>query len=196
MIIYLHGFRSSPRSEKAQALIDRLREKGMESEIWCEQLPIDPAEAIRAIEHALSKAKTPPLLVGSSLGGYYATYLAEQHQLKAVLINPAAYAYRILAPHLGRHQNLYTGEWFELTQAHIETLKQLAIEPIRHPSRFWLLAETGDEVLDYREAVQKYQGAKQTILPGGNHSLTVFPDFIDAIIEAALNGSPEFEVNA
>ena len=194
MIIYLHGFRSSPRSEKAQALLKTMEAQGLSRELWCEQLPPDPAEAIGLIETAIQNASTSPLLVGSSLGGYYATHLSEKYQLKAVLINPAAYAYRILAPHLGFHQNLYTGQSFELTQGHIETLKHLEVEPIKYPKHFWLLAETGDEVLDYREAVHKYRGGKQTILTGGDHSLTRFPDYIDAIIACSKDGYSDFEV--
>ena len=185
MIIYLHGFRSSPLSEKAQKLKRRMTELGMGNQLWCEQLPSRPSEAIELIERAILNTHSKPTLVGSSLGGYYATHLDEKHSLIAVLINPAAYAYRILAPHIGTHKNIYTRESFELTQEHIIELERIKVEPITQPGQFWLITEKGDEVLDYQEAVEKYSGAKQTVFEGGNHGLVNFPIVLDDIITFA-----------
>lgn len=183
-IVYLHGFRSAPCSAKARALAARMAELGLSEQFWCEQLPVGASATIGLVERALSRY-TDPTLVGSSLGGYYATWLAERHGLRAVLINPAVIAPLSLAQYLGPQTNLYTGEVFEFTPAHIVELEALEVAQLRDPRRYWLLAETGDEVLDYRNAVAKYAGARQTVLPGGDHSFTRWPDFLDEVIRFA-----------
>lgn len=186
MLIYLHGFRSAPSSHKAQLLARRLAERGLADRFWCEHLPVSPADAIRTVEQAIHASPEPAVLVGSSLGGYYATWLAEKYNLKAVLINPAAHAAEILAPWTGSHTNLYTGESFELTGEHIQELEALWIPELTRPERFWLVVETGDEVLDYHDAVARYAGARQTIVEGGDHSLQCFPRMMDEMIDFAL----------
>ncbi len=185
MIVYLHGFRSSPASEKARLLARRMAECGLADQFWCEPLPVGPRQAIERIEGVLAQSETVPTLVGSSLGGYYATYLAEKHDLRAVLINPAVAAHQSLAGLVGPQTNLYTGETFDFTQEHIAELAQLDVPQLARPKRFWLLVETGDEVLDYRKAVQRYAGARQTVIEGGDHSFRHFADYLDAIIEFA-----------
>ncbi len=185
MIVYLHGFRSSPTSEKARLLAQRMAERGLADQLWCEQLPVSPQQAIERVEAALARSTAVPTLVGSSLGGFYATYLAEKHDLRAVLINPAAAAHQSLAGFVGSHTNLYTGEIFDFTQEHVAELAQLDIPRLARPERFWLMVETGDEVLDYRQAVQKYAGARQTVIEGGDHGFRHFTQFVDEIIEFA-----------
>jgi predicted esterase YcpF (UPF0227 family) len=128
--------------------------------------------------------------VGSSLGGYYATYLAEKHDLRAILINPAVVPHETLARSVGMQTNVYTGETFEFTPEHLAELEQLNVLQFSRPERFWLLVETGDEVLDYRQAVQKYAGARQTVIEGGDHSFQHFPDYLDAIVEFAEGTMP------
>jgi len=186
MIIYLHGFRSSPASTKAKLLQAYLADRGMADHFWCEPLPADPGGAISLIEKAIRGVTDEPVLIGSSLGGYYATYLAEKYDLRAVLINPATYADRALAPWVGPHTNIYTGEHFDLTPEHINELRDLHVPALREPSRFWLIVETGDEVLNYREAVSRYSGARQTIIEGGDHSLQHFPDLLPALLDFAF----------
>lgn len=185
MLVYLHGFRSSPASEKARLLAQRMAVRGLQDRFWCGQLPVSPRRAIDEIEAVLARAPAVPTLVGSSLGGYYATYLAERHDLRAVLINPAVVAHLTLAQWLGPQTNIYSGETFELTQEHIAELQELEVPRLAKPERFWLMVETGDEVLDYRQAVEKYTGARQTVIEGGDHSFTHFPGYMDAIIEFA-----------
>ena len=185
MIIYLHGFRSSPASFKARLLSEHLRRQGLGDRFWCESLPVSPRLAIECVEHAIRSAAVPPVLIGSSLGGFYATYLAERHDLRAMLINPATDAARILAPYMGQQTNLYSGEVFDFTQAHIDELVALRVPVLSKPERFWLVVETGDELLDYREAVVHYAGARQTLFEGGDHSLQHFPELLDAIVEFA-----------
>ncbi len=188
MIIYLHGFRSSPASAKAQRLKKYLTERGLVHQFWCQPLPAHPQQAIQMIEEAISTAPDEPVLIGSSLGGYYATYLAEKHDLRAILINPATYANQSLEPWLGPHINLYTGERFVLTNEDIEVLRHLSLPVLTKPERFWLIVETGDEVLDYREAVSRYAGARQTVIEGGDHSLQHFPELLEAMVEFAVPG--------
>ncbi len=185
MILYLHGFRSSPLSAKARLLAERMAAIGLGDCFWCRHLPVSPRRAIEEIEEAIARSPVVPTLVGSSLGGYYATYLAEKHGLRAVLINPAVVAHLSLAQYVGPQTNSYTGETFEFTFEHIAELARLEVERLSEPARFWLLVETGDEVLDYRQAVVKYAGARQTVIEGGDHSFQHFSEFLDAIIAFA-----------
>ena len=186
MIIYLHGFRSSPASAKAQLLKKHLSEQGLAHHFWCEELPVDPGRAIELVETAIAADPDESVLIGSSLGGYYATYLAEKHDLRAILINPATHADQTLAPWIGPHTNLYTGEAFNFTPGHIAELRELWVPELAQPERFWLIVETGDEVLDYREAVARYAGARQTVIEGGDHSLQHFPALLESIVSFAL----------
>lgn len=186
MIIYLHGFRSSPASTKARLLGEHLGKRDLGDQFWCEQLPASPRQAIQLVETAIQAATTRPVLAGSSLGAYYAAWLAEEHDLRALLINPATHAYRTLAPWVGPQTNLYTGERFDFTAEHIEELKALRMTKLARPERFWLVVETGDEVLDYREAVEHFAGARQTIIEGGDHSLRHFPELLDEIVTFAF----------
>lgn len=185
MLLYLHGFKSSPRSAKSQQLAERAAQRGVN--FACPQLPVSADEAIALAESLMAKSDEPVTLVGSSLGGYYATWLAEQHGCRAVLVNPAVVAHLSLEPYLGPQANYHTGEQFEFTRDHIAQLRALDVPAITRPERYWLLAETGDEVLDYRQAVAKYVGAKQTVLEGGDHSFTRWGEFMDAIIDFSLS---------
>jgi len=185
MILYLHGFRSAPASTKATRLRARMAALGLGQHYWCGQLPHVPAEAVALLERTLAAIGGSPTLVGSSLGGYYATWLAERHGLRAVLVNPGVLSYMSLEPWIGRLDNLYTGEEFDFTREHIEQLRAIEVERITRPERYWLMVETGDEVLDYRHAVDKYAGARQTVLEGGDHSFTRWEDYLDEVLRFA-----------
>ena len=194
MIVYLHGFRSAPASIKARALKARMVERGLGERFWCEQLPVSPRAAVALVEAEIARAQRAgrqPTVVGSSLGGYYATWLTERHGLRAVLVNPAVVAPLALESFVGMQDNLYTGEHFEFTAQHLDELRALDVAAITRPERYWLLAETGDEVLDYRHAVLKYDGALQTILEGGNHSFSHWNDYLDAVIDFAAPAGDE-----
>ena len=185
MIVYLHGFNSSPASKKAQQLGAYMRRRGLGADFDCPQLPHRPDEAIAVAEAAIARAAGRLVtLVGSSLGGFYATWLAEKHGFNAVLINPAVMAQRDLRELIGPQKNLYSGEEYELTEAHIAGWERLMVPTIT-PSRYFLIVETGDEVLDYREAVERYRGARQIVIPGGDHTLQSFPGHMPAILEFA-----------
>ena len=196
LILYLHGFTSGPQSRKVQVLAARMAERGCGDRLVCPQLLASPAAAIALVESILQKVdvtegnpcgtgKTAITLIGSSLGGYYATYLAEKFNLKAVLVNPAVVAAIELERYLGPQSWLYTGEAFEFTRQHIDELRALEVTQLSDPARYWLLAEEGDETLDYRQAVARYAGAKHTVLPGGDHSFTRWDDFLDDILQFA-----------
>lgn len=188
LILYLHGFTSGPQSAKVQTLAARMAESGIADRLYCPQLPASPAEAVALAESLLEKVGsdgTGITLVGSSLGGYYATWLAEKHSLKAVLVNPAVVAAIQLERYLGRQTWLYTGEPFEFTRQHIAELQALEAPGLVDPSRYWLLVEEGDETLDYRQAVARYAGARQTVLPGGDHSFTRWPAYLNDILHFA-----------
>jgi hypothetical protein len=184
-IVYLHGFNSGPQSTKAQVLKRALEERGLGRRFACPQLPHHPDEAIALVEGELARHPAgAATLVGSSLGGFYATYLAEKHAARAVLINPAVRPQRDLESYLGLQRHLYTGAEYELTRAHIDAWRRLDT-PVVHPERYLLLVETGDEVLDYREAVWKYAGCRQVVVEGGDHSLASFPEHLPLILEFA-----------
>ena len=185
MILYLHGFNSTPGSHKAQTLHAYMKARGIEHHYDCPALPHFPGDAIRAIEAALAKHSAVPVtLIGSSLGGFYATYVAERHNCRAVLIQPAVSPHIGLRALLGPQQNLYSGERYELTSAHLDAWCSLVVEEI-DPERYLLLLETGDEVLDWRQAALKYAGARTVIREGGDHTLRSFPEHIPRILAFA-----------
>lgn len=185
MIIYLHGFNSSPQSHKAQHFGAEMAGRGLGERFVCPKLPNRPAEAIALIQREFAKHSASEVtFVGSSLGGFYATYLAETHGTRAVLLNPAVTPQVDLESYLGTQRNLYSGEEYELTPAHLAEWRALAVQVTR-PARYLLIVETGDEVLDYRAAVDKYQGARQIVVPGGDHTLKSFAEHIPLIREFA-----------
>jgi hypothetical protein len=188
LILYLHGFTSGPQSRKVQALAARMAERGLADRLMCPQLPESPTAAMALAEGIVQEVgagRTALTLVGSSLGGFYATWLAEQHGLKAVLINPAVVAAIELERYLGPQTWLYTGIPFDFTRQHIDELRALEVPRLANPARYWLLVEEGDETLDYRQAVARYAGAKQTVLPGGDHSFTRWEAYLDDVLAYA-----------
>ena len=156
-----------------------MAERGLAHEYACPALPPLADQAISAVERMLGPNDC---FIGSSLGGFYATYLAEKHGLKAVLINPAIDPHIGLRAYLGPQKNLHTGEPYELTEAHLRQWEKLYVPRIS-PQRYLLIVETGDEVLDYRHAVQRYAGAEQVVVQGGDHSLQSFPQHLPRILE-------------
>ena len=181
-IIYLHGFRSSPDSLKARQLAAALAERGQGDRLFCPALSPEPLAAIAQVEAIIAAQRRPLTLVGSSLGGFYATVLAERHALRAALINPAVISSIDPEMFIGRQTNLYTGEAFDFTRQHVAQLAALDVERLT-PERYLLLVETGDEVLDYRQAVARYAGCRQLVLPGGNHSFQRFPEYLPQLFE-------------
>jgi uncharacterized protein len=184
-IVYLHGFRSSPASIKAQRLaraVARLPEAARPM-LHIPALDHRPARAMAAILDLVRDVDPRNLtLVGSSLGGYYATFAAERLGARAILINPAVRPAEDLAPYRGRQVNLYTGVEFDVTERHFEQLRALSVARITRAERYWLLVETGDAVLDYREAVAFYRGAWQHVAGGGDHAFAGFDAQIPTVL--------------
>ena len=194
MLIYLHGFRSSPLSFKARIIAERLAAQGRGAMFACPQLPPSPHEAV-----ALVRAQFAPgpddTLVGSSLGGYYATWLAEAHGCRAVLLNPAVQPGRDLAPYVGALQMYHSNEPFEFRASHVAELRALEAPAITHPERYFLVAAKGDEVIDWRDMVARYPGVETLLLEGSDHGLSDFASYCDRVIAfARLAGSdPEMK---
>jgi len=184
MIAYLHGFNSSPASGKARQLGEHMAAIGRAADYYCPALPNSPREAIALIEAELVPRQPGPVtLVGSSLGGFYATHLAEKHDWKAVLVNPAVHAHILMRGALGPQKNWHSGETWQFTEAHLAELAALDVPTITQPERYLLLAQSGDEVIDYRDAVAYYAGATQIIEDGGNHGFAGFERHFQTILD-------------
>ena len=186
-IIYLHGFNSSPQSVKARQLGEIFVQRGEPERYACPALPVLADAAIAVAEAAIARARAQGAavtLVGSSLGGFYATWLAERHDCRAVLINPAITPHLGLRAYLGPQRNLHTGEDYRLTEEHLGQWQRLFV-PDLTPARYLLLVETGDEVLDYRLAVERYAGAEQVVEQGGDHSFQGFLSHVPRILAFA-----------
>jgi predicted esterase YcpF (UPF0227 family) len=184
MIVYLHGFNSSPASGKAKQLGEHMASIGQQDVYLCPALPNSPRDAIAEVESTLAQCKPDTVtLIGSSLGGFYATHLAEKHGWKAVLVNPAVHAHRLMRNSLGPQTNWHTGEKWVLTEAHLAELAAMDAEAITRPERYLLLVQTGDAVLDYRDAVAYYAGATQIIEAGGDHGFAGFERHLQTILD-------------
>lgn len=182
MIVYLHGFRSSPASRKAVMLRDRIAALGREADFCCPALPASPRAAAGI---ALATAQGTPArdlaLIGSSLGGYYATWIAERVGCRAALLNPAIDPARDLEAHVGRQPVFFSDEEIDFRPEFLAELRALET-PVTRPERYFLLAATGDSVIDYRTMVAKYAGARQHVIAGSNHELTDFASYIDEVL--------------
>lgn len=183
MILYLHGFRSSPLSMKSRLLAAQMQALGREAEWLCPQLPASPKLAI-ALALSLVKDMAPGELtiIGSSLGGYYATWLAEQLGCRAVLLNPAIVPLIDLEQHVGVTTEFHSDQPFEFKREYIDELRAFAVAKITEPQRYFLIAATGDEVLDYRDMLAHYQGAQQCVIDGSDHGISEFADYLAPVL--------------
>jgi predicted esterase YcpF (UPF0227 family) len=183
MILYLHGFRSSPLSFKARLIAGRMRELGCAGDYHCPQLPASPRDAIALAAHIAAHSKADDLtLIGSSLGGYYATWLAQQMGCRAVLLNPAVAPPRDLEKYVGVTTAYHSDQPFEFKLEYVDQLKEYAVTWITQPERYFLIAATGDEVLDWREMVAHYPAARQRVIEGSDHGLSDFSAYVDEVL--------------
>jgi uncharacterized protein len=181
-ILYLHGFRSSPQSMKARLMAAHFETN--EHRFVCPQLPASPAHAIELacelVEDRGDSAKDWAL-VGSSLGGYYATFLSEKYGCRAALLNPAVFPADDLADYVGELTMYHSNDSFEWKAEYLYELEALRVERITKPNRYFLLAATGDEVLDWRIMRDHYAGAEQLIIEGSDHAISEFERYVKRV---------------
>ena len=187
MILYLHGFRSSPLSVKARLIGRRLQALGRAEQYLCPQLPASPKQAMELVlalvaAHKLPDPATQLAIIGSSLGGYYATWLAERFGCRAVLLNPAVAPLKALEQQVGLHSAYHSDQPFLFRPGYIGELDAFAIDRISRPERYFLLAASGDEVLDYRTMLAHYRGARQHVIEGSDHGISGFEEYVDQVL--------------
>jgi predicted esterase YcpF (UPF0227 family) len=185
-LLYLHGFRSSPRSFKARVVQQRMEAAGRAADLICPQLPASPKAAMDLVLTLVERYSGNLAIVGSSLGGFYATWLAERFGCRAALINPAVDPLKDLDKHVGITTEWHTGEPFEFKREYIDELAALKVGTITRPERYFLLAATGDEVLDYRDMVAHYAGAHQHVIEGSDHAVSEFEQYVDEVLAFCL----------
>ena len=184
MIIYLHGFRSSPASRKATMLREAMAARGGVNEYLCPALPASPARAIEETRRLVQGIAPDRLaMIGSSLGGYYATWLAEQFGCRAVLLNPAIRPQDDLAKQLGVQPVYFSDASIDFRREYLAELEAIDTPKITRPDRYLLIAATGDAVIDYRAMRRKYAGARQVVVEGSDHELSDFANYMDDVLE-------------
>ncbi len=170
MILYIHGFASCAQGNKSRLLQEFF------GDVIAPDLPSAPHRAVRSLEKILS-AKSVDLLIGSSLGGYYATYLAQKYSIKGVLLNPSTRPYHTLKPYIGINRRFCDGEEFVWKEEYLQELFTYDATNLRK-NLLLVLLQSGDEVLDYREAFEKYANQKRVVEYGGNHRFENLQDYL------------------
>lgn len=175
-LLYLHGFRSSPHSTKAQQVAAWVKNQHPDVVWWCPQLPPSPREAVQMLSEGIAGWPRDTMAVmGSSLGGFYATHVAETCGCKAVQLNPAVNPARDLANYVGEQSAWHDPtERFFFEPGFVDELRALEHGPVANPGNYFALIAKGDEVLDWREMTERYPGARIKLLEGGDHALSDF----------------------
>ncbi len=175
-LLYLHGFRSSPKSTKAQLMGGWMQAQRPEVHWWCPQLPPSPRQALALLDEQLGRWPVEHMaVVGSSLGGFYATVIAERTGCPAVLLNPAIDPARDLAGYIGELSSFHEPEaHFDFRAEYVTELRAMTPRAITRPERYFAVIAKGDEVLDWREMTARYAGATQQLLEGSDHALSGF----------------------
>ena len=183
-LLYLHGFRSSPQSTKARTLAAHMAAHHPQVHWWCPQLPPSPRAAMEMLlEGIASWPRETMAVVGSSLGGFYATGVAEHTGCRAVLVNPAVDPARDLAKYIGEQTSWHDPEErFFFQPEYVDELKTLACGPLAHPERYLAFIAKGDEVLDWREMHGRYASSPQVLLEGGDHALSDFDSHLPRLL--------------
>lgn len=180
-LVYIHGFNSSPQSHKAQQMVRWFAERGAAHRLFVPELPPEPRRAMAILEGTLAGAG-PVAFVGSSLGGFYATWLAAHHDARAVLINPAVRPWDLLQAHIGEVAHYHTGERYQLQPEWVEQLRHYGVNDIARPEQMLVLLQTGDDTLDWRDAWELYADCHLYRGLGGSHSFDDFDAFIPLVL--------------
>jgi predicted esterase YcpF (UPF0227 family) len=189
MIVYIHGFNSSPSSTKANQLRARLAALGREAEFCCPALSHWPEQAMAQLEAQIRNADPGGVtLVGSSLGGFYAAWLTEKYGVRSVLVNPAVTPDEGLRAWLGPQKNLYTGEEYDLTEKHLAQMAAYRVATPGRTGRYLLMHTTGDELLDWRVAVNHFAGCRLILVLGSDHGFREFEHYMDVVLAFAESG--------
>lgn len=186
MLLYIHGFNSSPLSDKGLVTASFIQQNYPNLDFRQPQLPSEPLAAMAMLNDIVEQAKATGesiSYIGSSLGGYFASYLAEKYGGRAVLINPAVKPFELFDEFIGTQYNPYTNETYQVLAKHKQDVAEFDTAVIINPDRFYVLLQTGDEVLDYKQAVQKYHCCQLLIEPGGDHSFIGYERQLSAICE-------------
>ena len=184
-LLYLHGFRSSPQSTKARQVAARVHECHPGVLWWCPQLPPSPRAAMELVMQGVAGwPRERMAVVGSSLGGFYATCVAQALGCRAVLLNPAVHPARDLAKYIGKQSAWHDpGERFLFEPHFVDELRALETGALKQPENYFAVIAKGDEVLDWREMAARYAGTKIKLLEGGDHALTDFGAHIDEVFQ-------------
>lgn len=184
-LIYIHGFLSSPGSIKALQTKRWLARHRPDIDYLCPSLSPYPRQTEAQLLALIKPLQGERVgLVGSSLGGFWSTWLVERFGFRAVLINPSVRPDNLVERVLGEPQhNFHTGETYRMTEEHGLQF-QAAFQPsLRDPGHYWLMVQTGDETLDYRQAVERYAQCRQLVEQGGDHGFQNYEDKIEAVVE-------------
>ena len=183
-VLYLHGFRSSPQSLKARTMAQHMASHHPAVHWWCPQLPPSPRAAMRLLRQGIADwPRETMAVVGSSLGGCYATWGAEQTGCWAVLLNPAVQPARDLAKHIGEQTSWHDPQQhFFFKSEFVDELRTLQCTGLHHPGNYFAVIAKGDEVLDWREMQARYAGAHIRLLEGGDHALSDFDAHLPAVM--------------
>lgn len=180
-LLYIHGFNSSPLSAKAQQMRKYFADRGQGERVIIPRLPPAPQQAMAMLESAIAGAG-PVALIGSSLGGFYATWLAEHHGLKAVLVNPAVRPWQLLDQVPEEMANYHTGEPYRFDKRWLDDLRRYEVAEMQHPENLLVLMQTGDETLDWHDAWDYYADSHLYRGLGGSHSFDDFDAFIPLVL--------------
>ncbi|HEX7892145.1 MAG TPA: YqiA/YcfP family alpha/beta fold hydrolase [Ramlibacter sp.] len=184
-LLYLHGFRSSPRSFKAQRMEAAVRARHPRVTWLCPQLPPSPRAAMAMVAEATAHwPRDRMAVVGSSLGGFYATWVAEETGCPAVLLNPAVDPARDLSRFIGEQTAWHDpAGHFYFAPEYVDELRALEKGPVRHPDRYFAVIAKGDEVLDWREMTGRYPGIRVKLLEGSDHAIGDFDAHIGDVLD-------------
>ncbi|MBA3593566.1 MAG: esterase [Polaromonas sp.] len=184
-LLYLHGFRSSPQSTKARQVAAWVQNRHPDVTWWCPQLPPSPREAMEMLSQGIAGwPRDTMAVIGSSLGGFYATHVAETCGCKAVLLNPAVNPARDLAKYIGE-QTFWNNpnERFFFEPRFIDELHALALGSVGRPEKYSAVIAKGDEVLEWREMIGRYPGVRIKLLEGGDHAISDFDSHLPEVME-------------